>query len=322
MTDRSSLKVHFGRIVQQLPLRALRFIELPFVASSANKLNPTPAVFIFALPRSGSTVTYQSICHGLEVNYLSNFWNTFYQLPLVAGWLSSKKAKLHHSNFLSHHGFVDGFDGPAEGFRFWRWWLDCGLSDNDCSNTSPALIKKRTQYLRKVFAFLSLKGGPFVTAYLGHSLLPDRVFRHFPGAIFVRLKREPISNALSILNSRRLNNSVWFSLKPSECHDLQNSTEHEQVAAQVYWLNRRLDDAICFDRMFVVHYENLCENPKRELDRIRSFCLGNGLDISYKFNLPSEFRIKKTDFEYDPDAIAIRKALDALENKFGKLKDI
>lgn len=320
MSGRSSLKVHIGRIVQKLPLWVLRFIELPFVVAPRSKLNIKPEVFIFALPRSGSTVTYQSVCHGLAVNYLSNSWNTFYQLPLIGGWLSLKKAQYHHSNFMSRHGFVDGFDGPAEGLCFWRWWLDCGLTDKECATVSPALLEKRTRYIRKVFAFLSFKGPPFVSAFLGHSLLPDRVFQFFPGAVLIRLKREPVSNALSLLNSRRLNNSDWFSLKPRECEELQTLTEHEQVAAQVYWLNRRLDDAICFDQMFVVHYEDLCENPGREVERIRKFCCEKGLPIAQKFKLPAAFQFKKADFYLDRDAIAIREALDALEKKYGKLK--
>jgi len=94
MIDRTSLKVHLGRIVQKLPLRALRFIELPFVASSTNKFNSTPAVFVFALPRSGSTFKYQSICHGLEVGYLSTFWNGFLSIAYCRWLVAIIKRKI------------------------------------------------------------------------------------------------------------------------------------------------------------------------------------------------------------------------------------
>jgi len=97
----------------------------------------------------------------------------------------------------------------AQGFHFWRWWLDCRLPDKDYSNISSALIEKRIRYLLKVFAFLALKGGPFVTVYLGQCFCQIGCF----GISLERrvlLKREPTFNALLILNSRRLKNSVWF----------------------------------------------------------------------------------------------------------------
>ena len=211
-------------------------------------------------------------------------------------------------------------DGPAEGLRFWQWWLDCGLSDPDCSTLTAVKLEKRASYLRQVFAVLGAKGKPFATAYLGHALVPDRLAQAFPGAVLIRLKREPVSNALSLLKSRRSSRSSWFSVKPRECDSLQGMTEHEQVAAQVYWLNRRLDDATCAHQMLTIHYENLCAQPEREIDRIKHFCDSKGLSIARKFHLPETFRFKKADLMCDSDAIAIRTALDELEERYGKLK--
>lgn len=322
MVTRSSLVVRLARHMQKLPLRLFRFIEWPFLAIFGPRAEITPAIFLFALPRSGSTVTYQCICHGLKVNYLSNLWNLFYQLPLVGGWLSANNAPKHQSDFKSQHGFVSGLDGPAEGLRFWQWWLDCGLSDSSCSTLPAEKLKKRTSYLRRVFAVLASKGQLFATAYLGHILVPDRVDQAFPGAVLIRLKREPVSNALSLLKSRRSSDSGWFSVKPRECEGLQQVTEHEQVAAQVYWLNRRLNDAACANKMLTIHYEQLCENPEREIERIRDFCDAMGYSIARKFYLPDSFMFKKADLAADPDAVAIRVALDELEAKYGKLEEV
>ncbi|GAA3893267.1 hypothetical protein GCM10022228_00450 [Halomonas cibimaris] len=138
----------------------------------------------------------------------------------------------------------------------------------------------------------------------------------------IRLKREPVSNALSLLKSMRRGNSGWFSVKPRECEGLDTATEHERVAAQVYWLNRRLDDAACVSKMLTVHYEELCENPEREIERIRQFCERMGLSIARKFNLPKKFHFNKVDLNSDSDAIAIRLALTELEAKHGKLESV
>jgi len=320
MAGRSSVTVRLARYIQALPLWLFRFVEWPFVNLFGKHRGNTPAIFVLALPRSGSTVTYQSICHGLTVNYLSNLWHLFYQLPLIGGWLSALKARHHRSDFKSRHGFVPGLDGPAEGLRFWQWWLDCGLSDRDCDALPATKRQRRSGYLRRVFSVLAREGQPFATAYLGHTLVPERVNQAFPGAIVIRLRREPVSNALSLLKSMRANGTDWFSVKPHECEGLDAATEHERVAAQVYWLNRRLDSAACAETMLTVHYEQLCENPEREVGRIRNWCVESGVPVERKFELPELFQFKRADLKADPDAIKIREALDKLEAEYGKLE--
>jgi|GEM_PF-2345149 len=321
MANRSSITVRIGRRVQSAPLWLFRFVEWPFVKLLGKGRFFAPAILVLALPRSGSTVTYQVICHGLKVNYLSNLWNLLYQLPLIGGWVSAKKAKNHCSSFNSQHGFVTGLDGPAEGLRFWQWWLDCGLSDADCSTLPEGKLHKRIKYLREVLSILGRKGHPFATAYLGHSLVPDRVQKAFPDAILVRLRRDPVANAMSLLTSMRKNGSDWFSVTPRECEGLGRATEHERVAAQVYWLNRRLDDAASASEMLIVEYEKLCENPEREIERIRRWCYEKGVLVQRRFYLPKAFPFKRPELNADQDARKIGKALDDLEVKYGKLKE-
>ncbi len=319
---RSSITVRLARSFQALPLWIFRFLEWPVVALLSRRKAKLRAIFVLALPRSGSTVTYQLLCHGLFVQYLSNVWNLLYQLPLLGGWLSSFFARRHRSNFQSRYGFVSGVDGPAEGLRFWQWWLDCGLSDRDCALMPDRKRRGRSGYLRKVLNVVTRgQGGPFVTAYLGHVLVPDRVHGGFPEALLIRLRRDPVSNALSLLNSMRVNDATWFSVVPHECHGLDSSTEHERVAAQVYWLNRRLIDAECANEMLTIHYEELCARPAATLERIRAWCLEKGVNVAPKFSLPERFAYKVADVERDPDARKIRHALDLLEERHGKLEE-
>ena len=320
MTGRSSVTVRLARYIQAFPLWLFRFVEWPFVALFGKQRGNTAAIFVLALPRSGSTVTYQSICHGLTVNYLSNLWHLFYQLPLIGGWLSGLKVRHHRSDFKSQHGFVPGLGGPAEGLRFWQWWLDCGLSDRGCEALTVAKRQRRSGYLRRVFSVLAMKGQPFATAYLGHTLVPDRVSQAFPGAVLIRLRREPVANALSLLKSMQGDGSGWFSVKPHECDGLEAVTEHERVAAQVFWLNRRLDNSACSAKMLTIHYEQLCENPEREVERIRNWCNEKGVAVERKFELPKQFPFKRSDLNADTDAIKIREALSKLEAKHGKLE--
>lgn len=317
--SRASLTVRLARRVQAFPLWLFQFIEWPFLWLFGRRGKPAQALFVLALPRSGSTVTYQMICHGLDVQYLSNLWNLLYQLPGLGGCLSARQARRHQSDFQSRHGFVPGLDGPAEGLRFWQWWLDCGLSDADCSSMSAGKRQRRIRYLHRVLSALTGSGRPFAAAYLGHTLIPDRVEQAFPGAALIRLRREPVANALSLLKSMRDNQSSWFSVVPDECRELNDPGEHERVAAQVYWLNRRLDEAECRSDMLMVHYETLCQSPAGELARIQAWCEDRGIEVSPKFTLPDHFDYRVADIHADPDAGKIHQALVRLEKQYGKL---
>ena len=316
-----SILVKIGKIIQKCPLWLLQFIEIPFLRKIKNKIQPTPALIIFALPRSGSTVIFQTICHALNVNYLSNLWNVFYQIPLIGGMLSYCAFKKYRSNFKSQNGFVTGLGGQAEGMRFWRWWLDCGLEDSDCHCITPRLREKRVNYLRRILILLGdITQTPFATAYIGHILVPDRVSNAFPGSILIRVRRDLAYNALSLLRAMQNSGQQWFSVRPDECKRQEITTPHEQVASQVYWLNRRLDEACCADSMVSIKYEDLCNNPQKVINKLQEYCALKGLIVSKKYKLPASLDKKKLKSSDKNDLIKIRVALSKLENKFGALK--
>lgn len=319
--NRSSFIVKLARIFQYIPLKIFRFLEYPFIVFFLKNKNTTPALFILALPRSGSTVTYQSICHGLKVNYLSNLWNLLYQIPFIGGYFSSKKAFSHYSSFKSNKGFVEGKDGPSEGLKFWSFWLNCGLRDSDCMILKPNKLKKRSMYLQKsLIALSNLNNSIFVSSYLGHTLVPDRLSCAFPGAVMIRLKRSPIENALSILQCMREDNLDWFSVVPHESEGLSGLCEYKRVASQVYWLNRRLDDSDCASLMLNINYEDLCRNPNKEISRIHKWCIKKGIKTELKFKLPEFHNVKKANLILDEDALKIKKELELLESIYGPLK--
>jgi hypothetical protein len=302
------------------PLKVFQFLEWPFLLLCKDKR--PKLLFVLALPRSGSTLTYQIIVHGLRVQYLSNIWNLFYQLPLLGGWVSKIVNQNHKSDFRSEHGFVPGLAGPAEGLKFWQWWLGADLVEDSDHNEGSAVNKSRLHYIRRVFTRLTRSNnGPFVSAYLGHTLVPERLSDAFPEALIIRVRRDPVDNALSLLNSMRQGSGNWFSVLPKECRKWDKASEYERVAAQVYWLNKRLDEASLSSGYLEVHYEALCQNPTAELNRIHDFCLVNDVVVEKKYSLPEEsFRYKHANIEVDEDAKAIACALKQLESEYGLLK--
>ena len=316
---RSSFIVKIARWIQRLPISWLRFIEMPFVYVLKQQKSKPYIIILLALPRSGSTLTYQSIIHRFQLLYLSNIGNLLFQLPLIGGWLSHFQCNKYQSNFISNQGFVHGLCGPAEGLKYWRYWLDCGLDDRQPALLDEYILNKRSQYIHKILSILSCPKSPVVSGYLGHTLLPHRVQKTFPEAIIVRLHRDPVSNALSILRCRRKSDSEWFSLFPRECETVIGQDEYKEVAAQVYWLNRRLNDGLIDDNVFHLNYEDLCQNPHSQLNNLVLFCNQRGMSINIKRDMPNVFDYKVADIKNDPDAIKISNALVELENRYGKL---
>lgn len=315
---RRSISVRVARVLQKCPLWLLQCLEWPFLFMQKDK--KPKLLFVLALPRSGSTLTYQVIVHGLRAQYLSNVWNLLYQLPLLGGWVSRVIARNHQSDFRSEQGFVSGLAGPAEGLKFWQWWLGAGLVEDGIQRETLAFNDSRLSYLRKILARLTFNNGPFVSAYLGHALVPDQLSNAFPEAAIIRVRRNPVDNALSLLKAMRQGDQKWFSLLPWECRKWENASEHERVASQVYWLNKRLDEANSSSNYLEVHYEALCQHPTAELNRIHDFCLNKGINVEKKFSLPESFRYKHADIETDEDAKAIAGAIKHLESNYGALR--
>ena len=287
--SRQSIAVRLGRLVQRLPLSLLRFLERPFVRSERAISGHAPMIILLALPRGGSTLAYQALVHALAPVYLTNLWNMFYALPLFGGLLSRLRCHGHRSEFRSSQGFVEGLCGPAEGLKFWGHWFGQHLDEVNSTARAAEVPPSRPLYLKRVLATLCRVDRPFVTGYIGHALAVPSLNRMFPEAVFVRLTREPLDNALSIFDIRKRSPLEPFSVRPHESDARPGDSLHRQVAAQVHYLNRRIDADLDASRTIEVSYEQLCADPNRELARIIDYCNERGFRLSLRQRLPDKF---------------------------------
>ncbi|NVK42620.1 MAG: sulfotransferase [Oceanospirillaceae bacterium] len=316
---RSSIVVKIARLIQTLPLSFMRVVESPVVALLNRSSDDENLVILVALPRSGSTLTYQALVHTTGALYLSNLWNLLYAIPFFGAVLSGRICKEYRSNFKSDQGFVGGACGPAEGLQFWSYWLGNGIDDRNPPKISVHKLHNRINYIRKVFGVLSRPERPIVTGYIGHTLKLEELRSRFPNAVFVCLRRDPLSTASSILNIRKLNSKSWFSVFPKECNEYLNSDIYEQIASQVYWLNRRLDRIAEDPHTVHVAYESLCQDPGTEIERIVAFLNQKGMSVEVRRPLPDRFQCRLVQKEDGSDISRLAEALGRLEKRFGKL---
>lgn len=316
--SRRSLVVQAARLLQRLPQGWARPLEAPLMRhhTGGQKAN---LIFLLALPRSGSTLTYQALIHGLQPLYLSNLWNLLYGVPWVGGRISRRRCFGHASDFRSSHGFVEGLCGPAEGLRFWSYWTGAGLDETASAPVSEERLAQRAGYFREVVGALSSPEAPLVGGYLGHALVAERLRAWFPEAVFVRLHRDPLSNAASILRSRMAGSGAWFSTFPKECEAVQGQGLHAEVAAQVFWLNRRLAWLEQDERTVHVAYEELGANPNSALQRVIEGSNACGLALSAQRSLPDSFGYRVASPDDDADTSRLAGELERLEAEYGAL---
>lgn len=314
--NRRSLVVRTARLLQRMPQSWARPLEAPLVRRGSS--GQPWLIFLLALPRSGSTLTYQTLIHGLGPLYLSNLWNLFYGMPFLGGKLSLRCCRGYESDFQSSQGFVGGLCGPAEGLGFWSYWTGAGMSDAS-ARVSEARLSRRVEYFRNVVRSLTSSEMPFVAGYLGHVLVAESLRAWFPDAIFIRLHRDPVSNAASILRIRQVGSGDWFSVRPIECESVQGKGLHEEVVAQVYWLNRRLAWLEQDDRTIHLSYEELSAKPDSTLQRIIDECNACGLELSLQKTLPSSFDYRVVSPDDDHDSARLSEELQRLEIEHGSI---
>lgn len=289
LKGRSSAVVRLARAVQWLPLGGLHSLERPWLRESQAHDWARP-IFLLALPRSGSTLSYQALIHATDALYLSNLWNFLYFLPLAGGKLSLRRCDPHASDFRSAKGFVPGLCGPAEGLRFWSYWLGHGMTGEQNERLAGLPQKAtRSEHLRRVFAVLCGGSRSLVTGYIGHCLVADELARMFPEALFVRLRRDPLDNALSILRIMRAEDIEAFSVMPSRMVLPESPTIYDRVAAQVDTLNKRLDRDLDPQRTVELSYEGMCQDPSGEIAKVVDFCNSKGFPLRRRAALPPRF---------------------------------
>ena len=237
-----------------------------------------PVVFIMGPHRSGSTLFLQWLAHSGLTAYPSNLMSRFFGAPVMGAHIQLLLTDPQYNfrneildfnspiTFESENGKTQGALAPNEFWYFWRRFLpfreldwapnDELLSTVDCL-TLVNELKTLTQAFGKPFALKAMilnYNVPFL----------DSIFEK---AVFVQIKRDPISNIASMLEARKRqlgSEASWYSFKIREYPSLKNLSPTAQCAGQWYFIDRALSEgmnAVDPQRKIVVQYEQFCKAP-------------------------------------------------------------
>lgn len=279
-----------------------------------------PNIVVCGLPRSGTTLAYQLLVHGLEVGYVNNVAARFWTNPAL-GLLISREAGIasHMLQFESHYGKSFGPAGPHEFPKFWRHWqgiesaedfldFDSAGGKGDWNGLTVEIarmqhIAKNPMVFKNMFVFNHLQ----------------EFLDEIPRTFIIYVERNSLDTAVSLLRAREAyyhDRDMWWSMRPPEFPLLAKLPWAAQIAGQVHYLKRlhhRLFRSVARDRVLQVRYEDLVTSPAFFVEAVSAAvesAFGLPLPVSEAVNSYRAFPRRSP--EGGPDRAALKLELEAL----------
>jgi len=252
-----------------------------------------PFLFVFGLPRSGTTLITQLIAHTFDIGYINNLIARFWLAP-VHGIKLSKNiiGDQKQITFRSDYARTFHISDIHEFGYFWRYWLKKEtLQDITCVRE----MEKNIDWagLKKVLANIQHEfNKPMVFKNIFGSYHIQKLNEVIERVLFIYIKRDLCDVAVSILDARKKyypDLNTWWSSIPIEYEQLKNLNYLEQIAGQVYFLTvlyERQIESLKDENYVLIDYEELCKNPRSIIMKIKQICQTK-LDYSLKiYNQP------------------------------------
>jgi len=255
-----------------------------------------PVLLVAGPPRSGTTLLLQLLIACFRVGYVSNLMARFWRAPHIGALLAMdlrRRRNPSDHDFTSELGTTYGYDGPHEFGFFWQRWFPF---DETHQTATPRGATDDFRVLRREIAALeAVFDAPFVFKNpIVFNLHIEALAQALPTALFIICERAPIYIAQSLLESRVKrygNRESWLGVKPREYTWLKDLPPIEQIAGQVYYTEKRIQEALALlpsRRYLRVRYESLCEAPMQELSRIASAVKERGSRLEETAYTPSQ----------------------------------
>jgi hypothetical protein len=176
-----------GKLLLKMMINLSKAISSVEGSIFGNKGPLHPPIFILGLPRGGTTLVYQTLCHCFELAYTPMLTNYLPFAPALTTWFCRKRQARYSSDFESHYGMTKGTASPGEGVM-WNIWF---LKDKHYQKGSDLEEGKARQIVSLVGRVERISGRPFVNKNLKHYNYLGVLAELFPAAVFLVVLRQP-----------------------------------------------------------------------------------------------------------------------------------
>jgi len=269
-----------------------------------------PVIFIVGPLRSGSTLMMQWLANTGLFSYPTNLLSRFYQAPIMGAKLQLLLADERYNfrdelkdfnsdvGFSSENGKTKGALAPNEFWYFWRRFLP--FTELDYLPTDQLLKESDTKTMVSEFAgMMDVFQKPMALKAMILNYNIDFLDKLFEKAIFIHTKRDPLTNIASALNAREKQlGSIdeWYSFKIPEYYELKKLNSYEQVAGQIYHINKAVEDGlanVAEHKKMTVQYEEFCDNPKAIYEELCNKLNQHDFTVEQKYNSTEKFEITR-----------------------------
>jgi Sulfotransferase family len=275
-------------------IRSLHKLEVRLGRRWADETLPYRPIFVVGAPRSGSTLLYQLLTDRFDVGYLANGHARQPGAPSLVerrrGLVRGRQAEL--GDYRSSFGGTSGELGPSECGPFWYRFFP-RRPHYVAADDFP--IGSRRELRAAIGAFVEACDRPIVYKNLYNTARMEAIAAAVPEALFVAIHRDLAANARSLLDGRVHVAGAydsWWSVEPPGIERLRQLPAHEQVVEQVRALDAlvaRVEESIGPERVLHLAYEDLCAEPRAQLDRVATFAAGHGCDLGERGEVPASF---------------------------------
>jgi hypothetical protein len=291
-------------------------IEIPekIILKGIQRQPDKPIIFIVGALRSGTTLTLQWLANTGIVAYPTNFLSRFFKAPIIGAKLQllltderynfrdELKDFAYNIDYESNNGKTRGVLAPNEFWYFWRRFLPFNeidylptkeLFERVDTNTLVAEFAGLTEVFQKPFA---LKG-----LILNYNI--DFLYKLFPKSIFIYTQRNPLTNIESVLKARERQLGTineWYSFKIPEYESLKNLNPYEQVAGQIYYINKAVNEGlerIPENNKLIIPYEDFCDKPENYFYLFNDKLKNLGYSTKVLYSGPKKFQLSRLKVE-------------------------
>jgi hypothetical protein len=293
-----------------------------------------PTVIKIGLPRTGGTLLTQwALATGtfyLPSNLLSRFFLTPSVGALIVKLISDPSLDYRDEfidvnraiSFSSEIGKTKGLLAPHEFWYFWRNHLH--LPDVPTSLTEFEQRSDFSRFNLSIRSIQAISGRPlFLKGHLVNFYLPV-IESRAENFLYLHLRRDLGAVALSLYKARvKWQGSVdrWFSHKPRQYDMIKDLSPEHQVAGQVYFIEKEIEDAkdLLGDRHVTIDYHTLCKDPKGTFEALhRQISKYSRVDVPGRYEGPESFQPSEP---ADSHVLAkLKKAIETFYDRFGSLE--
>jgi len=278
---------------------------------------PWPPIFVVGPSRAGTTLLFQALVNGLELAYTFNLMDRFPFFPVTVALLarplgSCAPRRTYHSRF----GITPGWNGPSSAYGLWNRWF----TDTQGMMSTTIRDEKARQEMIGTLALLEhIYGMPLVTKWTGNSARIPELATSFPKAVFIRVKRDYLQIAQSMLHARRQLSGDEYQPIITWPREFKQQTQTHYTCSICQHI-QRIEAAIAegeeiadSQRFTTVAFEQLCATPRTVIADIREhYARCCGYRIPWRNELPASFEHPFT-LKVDPaEYVALSACLDKL----------